>query len=139
MCQELTGGLVLTQAEPNWYTESIFKEDKKVVKMKKLFAMLAALVLMMTAVSAMAETRTYITTAIRDTDGNTMALDESFFMIFACDDETYECVFSLNDMEPVGGTFEIVGQDDQGTAILNCTLANGGEMVMNYIGEGYYL
>ena len=101
--------------------------------MKKFFAVVLALCMMLVAVSAMAETRTYMQTSIVDAEGNVITIEEAeeaSVVYFTLDDEAFTCTFGMND-ETCDGTYTITAETET-EVVLHVTLNDGTELDMVY-------
>lgn len=97
--------------------------------MKKMFAVLLALVMMLSAVSAFAEVSTYMLTGAQDAEGNLFAAAEA--LMFVIDEETYECAFGAADTLEAG-TWEYVTIDENQATLL-ITFENGAKMYIYFL------
>lgn len=98
--------------------------------MKKLFAAVLALVLMLTAVSALAEVRTYMMVGVQDAEGNVVVSDELPVLVLAVDDEAMTVALGTED-NMVEGTLELVEMMDEAGQFA-ATLADGSTVTMVY-------
>ncbi|MDO4484356.1 MAG: hypothetical protein Q4C54_07985 [Clostridia bacterium] len=94
--------------------------------MKKFVSVMLALVLMMTACAAMAETAGYILGGVQTEDGSMVTIADAEFpvFVFVMDNETMECAFGVED-EMVGGTVAVEATEDEDILALTATLENG--------------
>ena len=97
--------------------------------MKKMLAVLIALVMVLSAVSAFAEISTYMLVGAQDAEGNLYAATQT--LVFAIDDETNECAFGAEGEEMMAGTWEF-GEITEEVAVVNITFADETTMVMYY-------
>ena len=101
--------------------------------MKKFFAVVLALCMMLVAVSAMAETRTYMQTSVVDAEGNVVTLEEAeeaSIIYFTLDDEAFTCTFGVNE-DAYDGTY-VITEETENEVVLHVTLSDGTELDMVY-------
>lgn len=117
--------------------------------MKKIIAIVLTLCFVLTAVTAMAETRTYFMSGAQDPDGNAVSYEgnpDFPVLVFSIDDESMVCAFGTED-EMIAGTCAIA-EDAEEALALAVTLENGEELTLIYLkaddvfayvdAEGYY-
>ena len=97
--------------------------------MKKIFAIMLALVLML-SVAASAEVGIYVLAAVQDAEGNVIMSEEFPVLVFSLDDETNACALGTED-EMIEGTYEIVEATEE-TLVLAVTLNDGSEVALYY-------
>ena len=97
--------------------------------MKKIFAIMLALVLML-SVAASAEVGIYVLAAVSDAEGNVVVSEELPEVILMLDDESGECAYGTED-EMLEGTYEIVEATEE-TLTFVVSLSDGSQFVMGY-------
>ena len=102
--------------------------------MKKIIAVVLVLCFALTAVSALAETRTFFMCGVQDPEGNIVSYesDPDFpVLVFYVDDAAMTCAFGTEE-EMIMGTCAVIEQGED-TVTLNVTLENGDEYTMIYV------
>lgn len=102
--------------------------------MKKIIAVVLTLCLALSAVTALAETRTFFMSGVQDSEGNVISYEgnpDFPVLVLVIDDEAMACAFGTEE-EMIAGTFEIAGQTDEALT-LAVTLESGEQFNIVYV------
>ena len=99
--------------------------------MKKFFAVLMALVLMLSATSAFAELSQYMMVGIQDEEGNVVTAEDLPVLVFVIDNETDACAFGTEE-NLIEGVWECVEETDE-YLLLSAVLDDGTELEIVYL------
>lgn len=104
--------------------------------MKKLFAAVIALIMLMSVAAVSAEEATetasmYVMAGVQNADGEVVVSEEFPVLVFVIDAASDKCAFGTEE-EQMEGTYTIAEQTDE-YLVLNLALADGTEMVITYV------